>query len=525
MQIEGNIIDVARKDIYPGAVTFDTHIRSITETQGPYDTYLCPGYIDPHIHIESTMLPPSTFSAVVAPFGTTAVVADPHEIANVMGMEGIAYMMADARQAHIDIYFSAPSCVPATEFETSGARIGPKDVDLLMSMGEVVALGEMMNYPGVLAGDPDCIAKIAAAMRHGKPVDGHCPGLSGEGLRQYVAAGISTEHECTTIGEAREKAQAGMKVFIREGSSARNLTALIECEEAFAFCTDDRHVGDLLDHGHVNAILAAAVREGKDALDALRMSTLNPACHYGINAGAIEERRLANILVLKDLESFAPERTIWHGREVASRLAPPIAARPLKFPYSMMRASVPSPEDLLIPEGWECHCIGARDGQLVTDHLEGRSDRGWQKLAVVDRYTGKHISACHIAGFGLTECALAQTIAHDSHNIVAVGSDDDRLIEAIRAVISMKGGIAASGAGGDIAIPLPIAGLMYDSGAQSLAAHLRELAYVLREHGCAMSNPVTTLSFMALPVIPSLKLTDRGLFDVDAFSFVPKEIR
>ncbi len=525
MQIKGNIIDVRHKDIYPGIITYDEHIQTVEESKGPYETYLCPGYIDPHIHIESTMLPPSSFADIVAPFGTTAVVADPHEIANVMGMEGIAYMMADAQQAIIDIYFTAPSCVPATPFETSGATLGPEDIDLLLSMDEVVGLGEMMNYPGVLAGDPDCMAKIAAAKRHKKPVDGHCPGLSGEALRKYIAAGISTEHECTTREEAQEKAAAGMKIFIREGSSAKNLKALIGMEDAFAFCTDDRNFIELFSKGHINSILAEAVMEGKDPLDALRMSTINPASHYGINAGALEPGRHANMLVLQDVETFIPERTICRGQVIAKRGDSHGRVQPLTFPYNKMNACVPRIEDISIPDGWGDHCIGARDGQLVTDHLRGGDRDGWQKLVVVDRYTGSHVSACHIKGFGLKDCAMAQTIAHDSHNIIAVGSDDERIIEALMGIVGDAGGLSIASGGGSMVIPLGIAGLMYAPQSIFLIKYLREYNALLREQGCRMSHPVTTLSFMALPVIPSLKLTDRGLFDVDTFSFVPRRER
>ena len=521
MRISGNIVDVVARDIYPGTVSFGETVTAVEPGGGPYDTYLVPGYIDAHIHIESTMLMPAAFSWCVAPHGTAAVVADPHEIANVCGMDGIALMMKDAQRAYADIYFAAPSCVPASPFETSGATLGPDEIRSLLSLDRVVALGEMMNYPGVIAGDPDCRAKLAAAREAGNPVDGHCPGLSGQALAAYVSAGPSTEHECTTLDEAREKASAGLRILIREGSSARNLSSLIGLEEAFAFCTDDRHVGDLLARGHMDHILSLAVAEGKDPVDALRMATWNPARHYGLSAGEIAPGRPAHLLVLGTLTAFTPRHAYHRGRLVAKGGTACVPLPPAPRPVRVMKARNVTSADLAVPPGWRHHAIGAVDGSLVTAHLRGHV-RGWQKLVVADRYGGLSVSACYVDGFGMEKCALAQTIAHDSHNIVATGSSDTLLLKAMKTVSAMGGGIAACDDRDLCTVALEVAGLMSTRAPGEVARDVRGVHRFLSAHGVTMDNAVTTLSFMALPVIPHLKLTDRGLVDVDTFSFMER---
>jgi len=519
--IEGNIIDVETGLIFPGTVEFDGRIREITPNDKAYSTYICPGFIDPHIHIESTMMTPSMFGASVAPHGTQAVVADPHEIANVLGIRGIEFMLEDARQAPIDIFLCAPSCVPATAFETSGATLGPSDIEQLMSDERFVALGEMMNYPGVVNGDIGCLEKIGVAKRLGKPVDGHCPGLRGSDLERYINAGISTDHECSTLEEAEEKAGLGMKIFIREGSSAKNLKALIGMKGAFSFCTDDRHVEDILSEGHMDHILSLAVEHGKDPVEAIRMVTLNPSLHYSIDGGAIKVAGPANLLVLEDLVSFRPKKVFHHGKMTCrdGKLMDPPVPRPTDI--KVMNARKIRPSDLVVPI--RKHVIGAMDGELLTEHLTDDGNREHQKIVVVDRHTGGHMSVAYLKGMDMDDCAIAQTIAHDSHNIISTGSGDELISKAVNSLIDMGGGIVACSSDGMVSIRLEVAGLMSGTDPSTLAARMGELKQFLRQHNASMESVVTTLSFMALLVIPHIKLSDLGLFDVDSFRLIEND--
>ncbi|MHC1598051.1 MAG: adenine deaminase [Candidatus Methanofastidiosia archaeon] len=519
--IEGNIIDVINGEIYPGIIHFNDKICRIVQNDKSYDKYIVPGYIDAHIHIESTMLPPSSFSWAVAPHGTVAVIADPHEIANVMGTSGVEYMVEDAKNALINIYFTAPSCVPATRFETSGATLNADSISKLMKRKEFVALGEMMNYPGVINGDAECLGKIACAKKNGKPVDGHCPGITGNMLRAYAGAGISTDHESTTLEEAMEKSSIGMKILVREGSSARNLEALAGLKDAFAFCTDDKHVFDLLSAGHMDAILAKAVSFGIDPLRALKMATFNPASHYTIEGGAIKENAPATMLVLKDLSSFMPERVYIRGNIVAKNGVALQMPKKRPRPLTRMSASPISTRDIKVRKKDALHIIGAHNSELLTDHLTIDSEGGkYQKIVVVDRYGGGHVAAGHIKGMDMKNCAIAQTIAHDSHNIIATGSSDELIVSAINEVIRLGGGIVACSPNERKIVPLDIAGLMSTKDPAVVSQEMEDLMIFIKNHNAKMQNIVTTLSFMALLVMPHLKISDMGLFDVDSFSFI-----
>ncbi|HOP08638.1 MAG TPA: adenine deaminase [Candidatus Methanofastidiosa archaeon] len=523
--LEGNIIDAGSGDVFPGTVEFGERIVGITENSNSYDRFICPGYIDPHIHIESTMMPPSIFSSAVAPHGTSAVVADPHEIANVLGMEGIELMVQDSRSAIADIYFTAPSCVPATRFETAGAVITPSDIRELLLRGEFVALGEMMNYPGVVGGNEECMEKINVAKALGKPIDGHCPGLSGEALERYVAAGITTEHECTTLREAKEKADKGMRIFIREGSSAKNLKNLIGLKEAFALCSDDKHVDDILKYGHMDHLLSMAVAYGKDPIEAIKMVTHNPSLHYSLDSGRMQEGQLANLLVLDDIDRFMPAKVYFHGEPVCVSGKPLKRTIPATNRRDVMRAMEMSVRDLPVGETSQGHIIGSIDGELITEHLvpEDVDGRDVQKLVVLSRYGVSAPSVALIHGMRMEDCALAQTIAHDSHNIIATGSEDGLIAKAVNRLITMGGGIVACSSDGTKEVPLEIAGLMSTMAPNETAKRLAELNAFLSAHGMKMNNAITTLSFMALLVIPHLKLSDKGLFDVDSFQFIEND--
>jgi len=529
-------VDVERGEVYPGEVVFEAgRIKEVRRRRASYSRYLLPALVDAHIHIESSMLTPSRFAEVAVAHGTVAVVADPHEIANVLGVAGVEYMLRDASQVPLKFYFTAPSCVPAAPFESAGARLGAEEVAALLARDEVVALGEVMNFPGVVAGEPEVMAKLSAARRLGKPIDGHCPGLRGEALRRYVEAGISTEHECTSLEEAEEKAELGMKIMLREGSSARNLKALARFRGEAFLVSDDLHASDLL-RGHVNRLLRRAVEEGIDELEAVRMVSLYPARHYRLNVGLLRPGDPADVVVVSDLRSFSCEECYIEGKLVARRGRTLFEASPPEG-ENTVRASLKSPEDFRVRAKKarpKVRVMVLIPGEIVTREevveLPGREieavpERDILKLAVVERYGGERVGVALVKGFGMRRGAIAASIAHDSHNIIAVGAGDEELAEAVNQVIRMHGGIAVV-AGGEVraSLALPIAGLMSPLSAGEVAAALERVNSAARELGCSLEAPVMALSFLALPVIPKLKLTPRGLFDAERFEFVELEV-
>jgi adenine deaminase len=503
--------------------------------------FVAPGFIDAHVHIESAMTCVAEFARAVVARGTTAVVADPHEIANVLGAEGIRYMLASAVGQPINVFYALPSCVPATDMETAGARLAAADLEPFFQDPRIVALGEMMNYPGVLNGDPDVLKKIDAARRHGRPIDGHAPGLSGRDLAAYVAAGISSDHECTAAAEALEKLAAGMHIMIREGTGARNLSALLPVvternARRLMWCTDDRHPHDLLEEGHIDSIVAAAVRGGVDLVTAIRMATLNPAERFGLtHLGAVAPGRQADLVVFSDPaclqieavyvrgELVARDGGLAAGVETPSGFPAPasmnVRLQGLDFalPAAGRRLRVIDliPDQILTRQSIESAPV--EDGRLVSD-----PERDLLKIAVVERHSGSgRIGLGMVRGFGLRQGALASSVAHDSHNIVVVGVTDADMRAAVEEVAAMGGGIVAA-AGGRIAarLPLPVAGLMSLEPVQAVNAATGRLVRAAREMGSALKDPFMTLSFLALPVIPELKITDRGLVDVLQFRHV-----
>lgn len=531
--ISGQLIDLHQRSIYPAGILVAegiiTHIERLAEAP---QQYLLPGFVDAHVHIESSMLSPARFAQMAVRHGTVATISDPHEIANVCGAEGVQWMIDNGATVPFNFFFGAPSCVPATRFETAGASMDAKQVEELLASPDIWYLSEMMNYPGVLQNDPEVMAKIKAARIRQKPVDGHAPGLRGADVLRYAGAGISTDHECTQLEEGLEKIAAGMWVLIREGSAAKNFEALHPLfnshPERLMFCSDDKHPDDLAE-GHINLLVKRALALGYDLFDVLRAACIHPARHYHLPLGLLRQGEPADFIVLDNLTDWQPTATYIRGKLVASsgkHLFEAPAAMPINHFEAHLRS--PSDFDISIPHQGKLLCIVAHDGQLVTSaesiSLESISsnfiDQDILKLAIINRYEAKATAAiAFIKGFGLKRGAIASSVAHDCHNIIAVGVDNDSLCQAVNAVIHAKGGIAVADQASVSCLPLPIAGLMSDEKAEQVGAQYAALSHQARAMGSSLHAPFMTLSFMALLVIPALKLSDRGLFDAEKFCF------
>jgi len=502
--------------------------------------FVAPGFIDAHVHIESSMVPPAEFSRAVVPHGVTTVVTDPHEIGNVLGLQGIRFMLRDAEEALIDIWVNAPSCVPATDLETSGARLDADDLALLLTEPRVLGLAEVMNFPGVIAADLGVLAKLDAF--RGRSLDGHCPGLTGRALHAYAASGIRNDHEATTVEEARAKLRAGLTVFLREATNARNLRALLPLvsavtERHLCLCTDDRQPADLLDEGSIDHLLRIAIAGGIDPITAIRMGTLNTAEHYGLHdRGAIAPGRRADLVVFSDLSAPRAEIVFRGGQEVA-RDGKLVIDRPHRVPAPLPPTVHLDPDrlDFSIPAaGRQIRVIGAIPDQLLTENLvldanvrDGQAvadpDRDLLKMAVVERHHGSGRTGLgFVRGIGLRAGAIVGTVAHDHHNLVVIGADDASMRTAARAVASVHGGLAVA-LGNDVLalLPLPIAGLMSDRPIEEVRDGMRGLLAAAQGLGAHLRDPFMAMSFLALEVIPSLKLTDAGLVDVEKFEVVP----
>jgi adenine deaminase len=534
--ISGHLVDLHNRRILTGRVhVTDGVIDRIERADDVPSQYVLPGFIDAHVHVESSMLTPSEFARAAVVHGTVGTVSDPHEIANVLGMEGVEYMLADGQRVPFHFAFGAPSCVPATPFETAGATLNPADVATLLDRDDVPYLSEVMNYPGVLNGDPDMLAKIRSAQVRNKPVDGHAPGLRGEGVQTYADAGIQTDHECVSIEEAREKLEAGMTIAIREGSAAKNFDALIplmdEAPDRLMFCSDDKHPDSLVE-GHIDVLVRRAIDAGYNRFDVLRAACVHPVEHYGLDVGLLREGDPADFIVVDDLDDVTVRQTYIRGQRVAEDGATSIP-RTESPVVNQFAASPVAPEAFAVPaEGEQMRVITAVDNQLVTGEdvvevsIENQkvvadTERDVLKLTVVNRYEDTDPAVAFIRGFGLTEGALASSVAHDSHNVVAVGTSDAALARAVNAVIDERGGISAVSADETRVLPLPIAGLISDRPYDAVARRYTALSrFVQDDLGSPMDSPFMTLSFMALLVIPQLKLSDQGLFDGEAFDFV-----
>ncbi|HTN08148.1 adenine deaminase [Agriterribacter sp.] len=537
-QIKGRIVDVLRQTIYPGIIFTDgSKIQAIQEIENEDDRdlpFILPGFIDAHIHIESSMLVPSQFARLAVVHGTVATISDPHEIANVCGMEGVEYMINDGKKVPFHFFFGAPSCVPATVFETAGAELNADDVEKLLRKDEVKYLSEMMDFPGVLRRDAGVMKKIAAAQTLNKPVDGHAPGLRGGQAKQYIDAGISTDHECFTKAEALDKLQYGMHILVREGSAAKNFEALIDLlhdyPEKIMFCSDDKHPDSLVE-GHINQLCARAASKGIDIYKILRAACINPVLHYRLDVGLLRAGDSADFILVKDLTSFEVLQTWVKGEWVADKgksLVQPVANSGAINNFHCKKKTI---QDFSFVETHALlPVIEALDGQLITnkllyEHPVSVSDTGNDilKIVVVNRYTNAPVAKAFIKNFGLKKGAIASSVAHDSHNIVAVGTDDTAICHAVNMVIECKGGVSlwapspGSGEPINLILPLPVAGLMSTEDGYSVAARYAMMDKAAKALGSALSAPYMTLSFMALLVIPHLKLSDRGLFDGDTF--------
>jgi adenine deaminase len=534
LELSGNIVDVVGRQIFQGSVTLmNGRISAIRRHATDQTVFILPGLIDAHIHIESSMLIPSEFARIAVTHGTVATVSDPHEIANVLGIAGVEFMIANGKKVPFNFYFGAPSCVPATAFETSGAGIGADEVEQLLKSDDIWYLSEMMNFPGVLFHNPEVMKKLQLAKKYGKPVDGHAPGLSGEQVQQYCSAGIMTDHECFTKEEALGKIKAGMKILIREGSAAKNFEALSELIREFPsevmLCSDDRHPNDLVE-GHINLLVKRAIEKGYEFFDVLRSCTLNPVLHYHLNTGLLQEGDPADLIVVDNLTDFRVLRTYIRGQKVAENGRSLIGTVNEK-PFNAFHSGRISAKDLEVhDEKQRIRVMKAFEGQLITgeiimkplvneDQVVSDVANDVLKIVVKDRYTDGPPAVGFINGFGIREGAIASSVAHDSHNIIAVGADDASIADAMNLVIEAKGGISLVNGVEKKLLALPFAGIMSSDDGYSVAESYEEIDRLVRDTGSLMKAPYMTLSFMALLVIPELKLSDKGLFDGRTFSF------
>ncbi len=535
-RISGNIVDILNRKIYPGTVTVkDSKIIKIEKNENEYDTYIMPGFIDAHVHVESSMLIPSEFARMAVVHGTVSTVSDPHEIANVLGMEGIRYMINNGKKVPFKFYFGAPSCVPATVFETAGAEITASDIKELFEKDGLCYLSEMMNYPGVIYNDQMVLEKIKVAKDLDRPVDGHAPGLMGENAKKYISHGISTDHECFSLNEALEKLSLGMKIIIREGSAAKNYEALHtiikDHSDNVMFCSDDKHPNDLVE-GQIDRIVARSVTLGYHLFDVLKCACINPVEHYGLNTGILREGDDADFIVVKDLKEFKVLKTYING-ELVSENGKSLIARVEEKVINHFNTSLKEPSDFEVSAGEnteDIRVIEALDGQLITGELHlpanivngkiiSDPDNDILKIAVVERYTNSKPAIAFIKNFGLVKGAIASCVAHDSHNIIAVGVSDEDICNAVNAIIDNKGGISISSDGVTDSLPLPVAGIMTNEDGYLTAEKYTALDRSAKKLGTNLRAPFMSLSFMALLVIPQLKLSDKGLFDGSKFEF------
>ena len=534
---EGNIVNIFDNTIFFGEITvFEGRIFNLVKIKEEMADapYFLPGFVDAHVHIESSMLVPSQFGKMAVVHGTIGTVSDPHEIANVLGVKGVEFMIQNGETIPFKFCFGAPSCVPATEFETAGAQISTSDIDRLLANQKIGYLAEMMNFPGVIYENEEVLAKIELSKKYNKPIDGHAPGLRGEQAAKYFSYGISTDHECFTHDEAKEKLELGVKILIREGSAAKNFEALIplanEHSAQMMFCSDDKHPDDLVE-GHINLLVKRAVEGGLDVFKALRMASLNPVRHYDLNIGLLREGEPADFIEVNNLKDFKVISTYIDGNLVASKgqsLIEDIKAEKVNnFNAKAIKADSIA---LTIPKDKNhIKTIKVNDGQLITDSFLFEfkentpaylTQNDILKLVVYNRYTEAHPSVAFINGFGIQNGAIASSVAHDSHNIIAVGTSDDDIAEAINLIVREKGGVSVVAQDKMGVLPLPIAGLMSDKNGYDVANDYIQIdQFAKTQLACSLKSPFMSLSFMALLVIPSLKLSDKGLFDGNTFEF------
>ncbi|KKG10961.1 adenine deaminase [Methanosarcina sp. 2.H.A.1B.4] len=545
----GIIVDAISKRQFKGEITVENgKIIRVEEKAHDNEQYILPGLVDAHVHIESSMTVPSVFARMAVAKGTVAVVSDPHEIANVMGEEGIDYMLEDSKKAPLKVFFGVPSCVPATPFESAGAVLDAEAVDRLLAREELYYLSEMMNFPGVIFEFPEVMAKLESAKKYGKIVDGHAPGLRGADLQKYIGAGISTDHECFTYEEAVEKIKLGMKILIREGSSARNFETLYslidEYPEAVMLCTDDSHPDTLIYEGHIDKLVRRGQEKGLDIYNLIRAAVINPVEHYGLDVGLLHEGDPADFIIVDDLKAFNVLSTFIDGECVYEngKVLFPVEKVPARNVFNRNKISIEDVKLAVPPAGenkerenkeniTKIRVIVARDGELVTGqelalpevengNLVSDPVRDILKMVVLSRYADDPVQIGFIKNIGLKRGAIASSIAHDSHNIIAVGATDKDIVEAVNRLVENRGGIVVGTAENLLDLPLEVAGLMSTLDGEEVASRYQLLNAEARRLGTSLESPFMTLAFMSLLVIPELKLGDKGLFDVTKFEFV-----
>lgn len=535
MKISGNIVDVLNSVIYAGTLEIrDGVISNIIKETQRYDTYILPGFVDAHVHVESSLLTPSEFARIAVTHGTVASVSDPHEIANVLGIEGVWFMIEDAGTTPFTFCFGAPSCVPATPFEISGGRIGITEMETLFKRDETAYLSEMMNYPAVINDEPSVLAAISLAKRYGKPIDGHAPGLRGAGLKKYIDAGITTDHESIEYTEALEKINLGMKILIREGSAAKVLNTFSPLIDLYSdccmFCSDDKHPDDLV-RGHINELVRRAVSQGRGLFPTLKCACVNPVFHYGLDIGLLQNGQRADFIIVDNLSDFNVLKTVIKGCTVAERGKTHLSHRQPSTP-NKFKIEKKHPSDFSVPvKGSSIHVIEVVQDQIVTRNVVMKPlvqngyavsdvEKDVIKLTVVDRYKGRPPAVAFVKNIGLKTGAMASSVAHDSHNIIAAGTTDEAICEAVNLIIENKGGISLVSDNLREILPLPVAGIMSGDDGFAVADAYGRLDKLAKSLGTGLSAPYMTLSFLALLVIPGLKLSDRGLFDSEHFSFI-----
>jgi len=534
-KVSGNLVDVLGEVIYPATIYIhEGKIVDIIKDNKKYNIFIIPGFIDAHIHIESSMLIPSEFARLAVTHGTIGAVCDPHEIANILGIEGIDYMIENGKSVNFKFYFGAPSCVPATVYETAGAELGIKEVEKLLKRKEIKFLGEVMNTPAVISGEFSIMEKINSALKYGKKIDGHAPGLKGKELKKYIATGISTDHECNTKEEALEKLKYGMKIMIREGSAAKNFDNLVPLIKDYPndcmFCSDDKHPDDLV-IGHINELVKRALKAGFDKMKVLKCASVNPVLHYGLDIGLLQKGDPADFVIIDNFEDFNILITYINGKIVAENgksLLPQVKTKEINnFKAEKKEVS----EFYLKKLNEKIEVIEVIDGQLITDRLQTNpkivdnkvvSDpiRDILKIVVVNRYQNLSPAIGFIKNFGLKKGAIASSVAHDSHNIIAVGVTDEDICRAVNLIIENKGGICVVYDKNEEILPLPIAGIMTYKDGYKVADEYSRLDKLVKSLGSTLNAPFMSLSFMALLVIPKLKLSDKGLFDAERFEFI-----
>jgi len=537
--LKGNIVDIKNRKIFKGEITIiDGLISGIEEKPCIENHFILPGFVDAHIHIESSMLVPSEFAKIAVNHGTVATVSDPHEIANVLGIKGVEFMIENGKKTPFKFNFGAPSCVPATPFESAGAIIDSDGIKQLMANPDIKYLAEMMNYPGVIFDDAEVLKKIEWAKYYNKSIDGHAPGLTGDNLNKYISAGITTDHECFTYDEALEKLQKGMKVIIREGSAAKNFEALIdllpEHFENMMFCSDDKHPDDLL-LGHINQFCERAIAKDIDIFKVLQVACVNPVKHYGLDVGLLKVGDAADCIVVENLYDFKTLQTYINGALVFDKGESKIVSIDFEILNNFNTDKKLVSDFRYESNQSKIRVIECLDGELVTNEIikDATTDNGnlvsntetdILKMTVVNRYENSKSSTAFIKNIGLKEGAIATSIGHDSHNIIAVGVSDEAICKAVNLIIDNKGGICAVSDDSEKVVPLPIAGIMSDQNAETIGKAYSELDEMAKGLGSKLHAPYMSLSFMALLVIPSLKLGDKGLFDGDTFKFTSLEV-